>query len=133
MELKAPDMEGILDFKRKQKHLSEAQIQREIIEYLRKSNDVFAWRQNSIGVPTTGGVRKPPPQKGVSDILAVVKPSGRFLAIEVKSPTGVLNEGQAAFLDSVKKAGGETVVARSVEDVMKVLAQMTYKGPKIPY
>lgn len=57
---------------------------------------------------------------GVSDILACWK--GRMVAIEVKAAKGKLLPHQAAFLDSVRNAGGLAFVARSVADVEAALA-----------
>ena len=118
--MKAPDNEAIVDFKRKMKPLSEAQIQRQIMDYLNANPKVFAWRQNTMGVPLGNGKYRPAPFKGVSDIIGVMKPSGQVLAIEVKSQTGKLNKDQSHFLDSVRRAGGIAIVATSVGDVERV-------------
>ena len=135
MELKAPDNEAIVDFKRKMKPLSEAQIQRQIMDYLNANPKVFAWRQNTGGVPLhdgSGGFR-PAPFKGVSDIIGVMKPAGQVLAIEVKSQSGKLNAEQSHFLDSVRRAGGVAIVATSVDDVERVF-NGSYTGKAvIPY
>ena len=57
--------------------------------------------------------------RGTSDILGVWQ--GKPLAIEVKTPTGRLSQYQAIFLERFARAGGISIVARSVEDVAKVL------------
>lgn len=41
----------------------------------------------------------------------------QFVAVEVKSPTGILTEEQAAFLDKVEADGGIALEARSVQDI----------------
>lgn len=46
---------------------------------------------------------------------------GRFIAIEVKSPTGRVRPEQTAFLQTVTRAGGLGFVARSVDDVIDKL------------
>ncbi len=56
---------------------------------------------------------------GSADIIAIVR--GYFLGIEVKGPTGKQSEAQQAFERNVKYAGGYYIVARSVEDVEKIL------------
>ena len=47
-----------------------------------------------------------------------------FLAIEVKTPKGRVRPEQQKFINCVKKAGGIAFVARSVEDVKKVLGRL---------
>ena len=42
---------------------------------------IFAWRQNVAGIPLPGGGFRPSGKKGVSDILAVMPPGGRLLAL----------------------------------------------------
>jgi Holliday junction resolvase len=57
---------------------------------------------------------------GVSDILACYE--GKFFAIEVKRPSGgVVSKLQKYHLEKVRKAGGIGLVARSWEDVERVL------------
>lgn len=63
-----------------------------------------------------GGTRYMPiGLKGKSDILGIYK--GKFLAIEVKRPSGRLSLDQELFLEEVKKHGGIAIIARSVEDL----------------
>lgn len=51
---------------------------------------------------------------GTSDLLVCWR--GRFVAIEVKRPGGVITALQAAFLKDVQAAGGWGLVAHSVDD-----------------
>lgn len=55
----------------------------------------------------------------MSDVIGIVH--GRFLAIEVKSPTGRVRPEQAAFLAEVARHGGLAFVARSCQDVVDKL------------
>ena len=55
--------------------------------------------------------------KGSSDILAVVPPIGRLLAVECKTGKGRQRKEQRAFQRAVNRAGGLYVVARSVDDL----------------
>ena len=57
---------------------------------------------------------------GCSDILGQLI-DGRFLAIEVKRPSGKVTPDQAVFLAKVQKNGGVAFVARSVDEAWKVL------------
>jgi len=106
--------------------LSEAQIQKQILDMLKFHPDVgHSWRMNTQGVPLHGkqaGKFRPAPCRGISDIMALLKPSGRMLAIEVKSKTGRVTPEQTAFLESIKGSGGVALVARSIADVENAIA-----------
>ena len=56
---------------------------------------------------------------GVSDLIGFDGP--RFLAVEVKTPSGRLSEEQCAFLNAVNSAGGLAFCARSVEEFVDKL------------
>lgn len=60
---------------------------------------------------------------GSSDLVGIVPPSGRFLAIEVKSPKGVATKEQLSFLRMVNESGGIGFIARSVEEAVEKLKQ----------
>ena len=95
-----------------------------ILDYLRIRH-IYAWRNNTAAVSISGvpGKRNRFVRfglKGSSDILGILD-DGRFLAIEVKAPKGRTTVEQENFLGSIRMRGGLAFVARSVEDVMKVL------------
>lgn len=81
------------------------------------------WR-NNVGSYTTadgayikygvGGV-------GGSDLIGIYKPTGQFLAVEVKSPKGKPSPAQLNFIEQVRAAGGIAGVARSPEDALSLL------------
>lgn len=50
--------------------------------------------------------------KGSTDILAIVPPSGRLLAVECKTGSGRLTADQRAFHQTITDAGGLAVVVR---------------------
>jgi hypothetical protein len=87
---------------------------------------VFAWRNHSTGIwdPVRRVFRSNVGLRGVSDVLGVL-PGGRFLAVEVKGPSGRLSKEQVAFLASVTQAGG---VALVVKDVRELDAELTRLG-----
>jgi hypothetical protein len=58
---------------------------------------------------------------GSSDLVGIVPPSGRFLAIEVKTYFGKTTPGQEAFLKMVNDCGGIGFVARSPEEALEIL------------
>lgn len=80
------------------------------------------WRQNT-GAATLNGrlVRFGTP--GAADIQGVLRPAGRFLAIECKSATGKQREQQVKWQRMVEDHGGLYVIARSVADVDEALAK----------
>jgi Holliday junction resolvase len=58
-------------------------------------------------------------QVGVADLLVCYK--GRFLAIEIKNEIGKTSPLQEENILMVKKAGGISFVARSVEEVKEII------------
>ncbi len=67
--------------------------------------------------------------KGMSDIVGILPWNdgvhrqfvGRFLAIEVKNPTGKVSAEQIAFLQTVVRTGGIGFVAHSCDEVIEKL------------
>jgi hypothetical protein len=102
----------------------EAQIQHAIMEYL-TAKRIFFWRNNS-GVMRAGATAHDKGRfvrfgaVGSPDIIALH--GGRLYGIEVKSPTGRLSEAQKSFGAKIEANGGTYVVARSVDDVMRVIS-----------
>lgn len=86
------------------------------------------WRNNtgvlkdSRGVPVRFGLAV-----GSADLVGIVGPYGRFLAIECKAPDGRLTPEQTAWLQTVRDFGGIAEVARSVDDAHRIL-QMIKEG-----
>jgi hypothetical protein len=62
--------------------------------------------------------------KGTSDILGLIPPTGRMLAVEVKLPGREATVYQTAFLEQVRKHGGLAFVAHSVKEVERALHEM---------
>jgi hypothetical protein len=80
------------------------------------------WRQNT-GAATLNGrlVRFGTP--GAADVQGIIRPTGRFLAVECKSATGAQREAQAKWQHMVEEHGGLYVLARSLADVDEALAK----------
>jgi len=89
-------------------------LTRQIINFLFERR-VFAWRAQSTGlfVQNTQSYRTSP-KKGVADILAVMPPTGRLLAVEVKIGKDKISPEQAGFLINVESCGGLTFVAHDL-------------------
>ena len=96
---------------------TEKQIQAAICEYLALRGIVFAVTDAAI-VRTDRGARQRV-TTGWFDVTACV--GGRFVGIEVKTASGRVRASQAELHERVKKAGGLVIVARSVDDVMRVM------------
>ncbi len=89
------------------------QLTSQIIDYLLR-HKCFAWRQNTNGLlDPRSGIYRPSQKAGVSDILAVLPPTGTFLAIEVKTGRDTLRPAQEGFLASVTAAGGLVLVVHN--------------------
>jgi hypothetical protein len=101
--------------------MKESEIQAEILAYLESRGDFYGWRNNSGGYAPRPGQFIKFGKEGSSDILGVHAPSGRFVAIEVKTQTGKVSPAQKRFLDEVDRCGGLGLVARSVADVRVAL------------
>jgi hypothetical protein len=59
---------------------------------------------------------------GSSDIVGIA-PDGRFLAIEVKTPTGRPTKEQLRFIAAVRNAGGIAGIARSVDEALQLIVR----------
>lgn len=58
---------------------------------------------------------------GSADLIGILAPSGRFVALELKTAHGRVSPEQTRFLDLVRKRGGFAAVVRSVEDARAAL------------
>lgn len=106
-------------------HILEKQIEKSILSFLRMKG-IFVFKVNTVGIYDKKIERyrksnSPFILKGVSDILGILKPDGRMLAIEVKTKQrqNRLSREQKAFLESINQNGGLAFVATSLDDVIK--------------
>jgi hypothetical protein len=58
---------------------------------------------------------------GSSDLIGILSPHGRMVAIEVKTSTGRLTTTQKKFLESVRASGGIAGVARSPQEALDII------------
>jgi hypothetical protein len=100
---------------------SESQLVTACLEYLLVMG-IPAWRNNS-GATMIGKRFIRFGMKGSSDILGVLPPTGRFLAVECKQPKGRTTESQDEFLDAINEAGGLGVVVRSVDELESMITK----------
>lgn len=102
----------------------EADILRDCLTWL-KLHGVLCWRQNQGAITGMHNGKRRflrfSSQVGISDILGVLPPSGRLLAVETKRPGNKPTPEQAAFLDMVQQSGGVAVCVRSIDELERAL------------
>lgn len=108
-------------FGQKRGGMNEHCIQNQILLAIGSLPWLKVWRNNSGALYDRTGKLVKFGLAGSADIIGIVKPHGRFLAIEVKAEKGRQSESQRNFQRMVEGMGGVYVLARSVEDVLKAL------------
>ena len=100
--------------------MREQDIQRLIMLALSEAGCLI-WRnnvgvlKNAAGIPIKFGLCV-----GSSDLIGLYR--GRFLAVEIKTPTGKATPEQLRFIEAVKRHGGIAGIARSPADAVALLA-----------
>jgi hypothetical protein len=101
----------------------ESELHRRILALFGGMPEIRLFRANvGMARPLSGGPPIRYGTNGQADLIGWVSPSGRFLGIEVKSPTGQLRPEQKAWGAKLEADGGIYVVARSTDDVFVSLA-----------
>ena len=67
--------------------------------------------------------------KGIPDIIAIK--IGKFIGIEMKTETGKLSKEQADFARECVRHGGEYIVARSIDDVVRAGLNRLTRAPEL--
>ncbi len=97
-------------------------IQYQILRWL-ENTDLLHWRANS-GVVFVHGRRISLGPDGISDVVIVVPPTGRFLGLEIKSAKGCLRPVQRAFQGRVEAMGAHYRVVRSLKEAQDAVAEI---------
>lgn len=103
--------------------LSEAHIEQSILTWLATLPNVFAWKNVSSGFNDGKSWRKHASAfaiRGVPDILGFFD-DGVMLAIEVKTPRGVVSDHQRSFISKAAKSNVVCGVARSLDQAKSIL------------
>ena len=87
---------------------------------------IRAWRVNTGGVPARGGRFKRNVAAGFPDLVCCWH--GRFVGIEVKTPTGRQQPSQKLFQAELEAAGGTYILARSLADVEAFFGKAVKRG-----
>ena len=101
--------------------MKETPLLHSIRAFLASQPGVTIWRCNT-GVDTTRGVRYGL-GIGAADLIGIVHQTGRFLAMEVKTPIGRLSAEQKLWGAAVQRAGGFYAVVRSIEQAAAALTE----------
>jgi len=104
----------------------EKQIEKSILQYLNTILGAFAWKNQTTGIfdPKKKVFRSNKNSiKGVSDIICIYRKQVIF--IEVKSKTGRLSEHQKIFINRCNSLGVRAFVARSIQDVVEQLKEVS--------
>lgn len=102
--------------------MKESDIQRLVMLALSEAGCVI-WRnnvgvlKNAAGIPIKFGLCV-----GSSDLIGIA-PSGKFLAVEIKTPTGRATTDQIRFIEAVRRHGGIAGIARSPAEALALLAE----------
>lgn len=111
--------------------MAERDIQHDIRLAVGSMPGVVLWRNQAGAAQTPGGWVRYGLCPGSADLIGIVAPHGRFLALEVKGPHGRASAEQVMFLALVERMGGVGEVVRSVEEATAavVRARMPAASP----
>lgn len=98
----------------------EAGLQKGALQLLRTVHGVYCWRNNT-GSWKVGDRYVKFGLKGSSDILGVLGPHGRFLAVELKAQGEKPTPEQRVFLEAVRALGGVAVWVDRLSVLQKVM------------
>lgn len=111
---------------------NETALMHEIHEAIARSGRALIWR-NSVGgvhgvvstASTAGRAYRANVQyglgRGSADLVGILRGTGRFVALEVKTPSGRVGRDQISWMHAVRSAGGFASVVRSVDEAMAAL------------
>lgn len=102
--------------------MNETALMQQIHTALVSTGRVLLWRNNTGRLKTAQG-RWVSFGLGVggADLVGIHKPTGRFVAFEVKTPDGKQTPEQVAWARAVTQAGGLYVVVRSPAEALEAL------------
>ena len=101
---------------------TEREIKKEIADYFTMKGWLVVQVRNTGTFNKKSGGYIPAHQLGVSDLICLTS-EGKWVAIEVKRPGGVLSNWQAMFLDDVRERKGAAWVCYSLDDAIALEAK----------
>jgi hypothetical protein len=96
----------------------ERDIVNKIMGYLKTVPESFSWKQHGGQYGTAG----------LPDIVCCIK--GRFVAFEVKQPTGKLTKLQEITLQRIRDAKGEAFKVTSLQEVKEIIKNLDFGGTR---
>lgn len=99
--------------------MSETALMRQIRAAVSNTGRATLWR-NNVGLDAERGVAYGL-GKGSADLVGFVHATGRFFALEVKTPVGRIRPEQKVWVNHVTAHGGYAAFVRSVDDALKAL------------
>lgn len=101
---------------------TESDLVRQVLQLL-QVRGVYSWRANNVAVydTTRKRFRAFAGLRGVSDVLGVLPPHGRLLAVEAKVKPNRCTPAQEAFLAAVRERGGLALVIHDVRELEEAL------------
>ena len=90
----------------------EKDITNQIMRYLKTVPDCFCWKQHGGQYGTAG----------LPDIICCI--NGRFVAFEVKTPSGKLTMLQESMLKKINAAKGNAYKVTSLQEVKEILKNL---------
>lgn len=91
------------------RNISESEIQKSILDYLSTVPDLFCFKSITSN------------KRGIPDIIICYK--GRFIALEVKSPTGQVAEIQKLRISEIQNSKGRALVVRNLQQVKDLISE----------
>lgn len=101
--------------------MSESDLVQAILLEFGSRPDLRIWRANVLVAQDKNGRVIRAGIKGQADISGIMRPSGRRIEIECKSPHGRQSEEQRRWQRMIEWAGGLYILARRIEDVRLAL------------
>jgi hypothetical protein len=101
--------------------MAERDIQWAIRVALGKDPRVVLWRNNTGTAERDGARIRYGLCVGSSDLIGILRTTGRFIALEVKTNKGRVSEEQTQFLDLVRSCGGFACIVRSVDEACQAV------------
>ncbi len=111
--------------------MKETDVLKRIMLALGSDPDLRVWRNNVGALPdVTGRVVKYGLAPGSADIIAIMAPTGRFIAFEVKTDrkASKQSEDQIAWGKVVEEMGGVYRVVRSAEEALAVIVGLRLRA-----
>ena len=101
----------------------ERDVLRSIIDMLRVHPKIGWWMRCQSGTFVDGNRYVKVGQRGVPDLVAMMKGTAQLVAIEVKREGGYASPEQKNFLSMLRVNGAKAGVARSVEEALAIIEQ----------